>query len=131
MLDHHNNFPYCLDHHHPIIIYHDVIISLDQHVLVTRENDEEETADRRVRNREAIKNIRETCIYKPVHAQQDEFTQSRKVRTIGDDDSVGSYPEDEIAMVKSGEATISSNILGERAKRGTRVDSISHIVLYS
>jgi hypothetical protein len=51
---------------------------IDQNVLIPRLADEE-TADGRIRNREAIQRIRETWIYKQVRARQDEFTQYRKV----------------------------------------------------
>lgn len=52
--------------------------NMDQDVLLTRTPDEE-TADGRIRNKEAVQKIRETWIYKQVRARQDEFTQYRQV----------------------------------------------------
>ena len=53
--------------------------SLEDQVLVTGTPDEE-TEDGRVRNKEAVRKIRDTWIYKQVRARQDEFTQYRQVR---------------------------------------------------
>lgn len=50
-------------------------------VLQTRTPDEE-TADGRIRNREAVAKIRDTWIYKQVRARQDEFTQYRNARVF-------------------------------------------------
>lgn len=64
--------------------------TIDEKVLLTRTPDEE-TADGRVRNREASQKIRDTWIYKQVRSRQDEFTQYRKVsrdaNTFGSIDS--------------------------------------------
>jgi hypothetical protein len=53
----------------------------EDRVLLTRTPDEE-TEDGRVRNREAVRKIRDTWIYKQVRARQDEFTNYRQVRAV-------------------------------------------------
>jgi hypothetical protein len=52
--------------------------TMDEKVILTRTPDEE-TADGRIRNKEAVKKIRDTWIYKQIRIRQDEFTQYRKV----------------------------------------------------
>jgi hypothetical protein len=57
--------------------------NLEDRVLVTRTPDEE-TEDGRIRNKEAVRKIRDTWIYKQVRARQDEFTQYRQVCDAND-----------------------------------------------
>lgn len=53
--------------------------AMEDHVLVTQGPDEE-TEDGVIRNRDAIRKIRDTWIYKQVRLRQDEFTHYRTVR---------------------------------------------------
>jgi hypothetical protein len=53
--------------------------AMEDTVLITRAPDEE-TADGRIRNREAVQKIRDAWIYKQVRNRQAEFTQYRNVR---------------------------------------------------
>jgi len=55
--------------------------SVEDVVLTTRSPDEE-TADGRIRNREAITKIRDAWIYKQVRNRQREFTQYRSVSSV-------------------------------------------------
>ena len=57
--------------------------ALEDRVLVPRTPDEE-TEDGRIHNKEAVRKIRDTWIYKQVRARQDEFTQYRQVRMLCD-----------------------------------------------
>lgn len=54
-------------------------LHLEDHVLVAQGADEE-TEDGIIRNRDAIRKIRDTWIYKQVRLRQDEFTNYRSVR---------------------------------------------------
>lgn len=56
------------------------LLPVEEAVLVTSTADEE-TADGVIRNREAIRKIRDTWIYKQVRNRQEEFTQYRQVCT--------------------------------------------------
>lgn len=57
--------------------------AMEDHVLVAQGPDEE-TEDGVIRNRDAIRKIRDTWIYKQVRLRQDEFTHYRTVRTTVD-----------------------------------------------
>ena len=55
--------------------------AMEDHVLVTQAPDEEKE-DGIIWNREAIRKIRDTWIYKQVRLRQDEFTHYRTVRHV-------------------------------------------------
>lgn len=54
------------------------LAKMDDKVLVTRTADEE-TEDGRIRNKEAIKKIRDAWVYKQIRARVDEFTEYKQV----------------------------------------------------